>query len=68
MSRCAYLWSHDADHIAPEAHVPPPTNAGVTFMTLTNAAFLVSERVSECICVYGGGVEAGGASMGVDAV
>jgi len=41
MARCAY-WSDRAIDPAPEANVPAAGAGGVTFMTLTNAAFLVS--------------------------
>lgn len=40
MARCAY-WSDRAIDPAPEANVPAAGAGGVTFMTLTNAAFLL---------------------------
>jgi hypothetical protein len=41
MAQCAYFRDAAVDP-APEPNVPGPTRAGITFMTLTNAAFLVS--------------------------
>lgn len=41
MARCAY-WSDRAIDPAPEPNVPAAVAGGVTFMTLTNAAFMVS--------------------------
>lgn len=45
MAQCSY-WADAAVDPAPEPNVPGPTRAGVTLMTLTNAAFLVSERTA----------------------
>lgn len=42
MAQCAYLSGAALDP-TPEPNVPGPSRAGVTFMTLTNAAFLVSQ-------------------------
>lgn len=46
MAQCAYL-SDAALDPAPELNVAGPSRAGVTFMTLTNAAFLVSQACCE---------------------
>jgi hypothetical protein len=44
MAECAFF-SDAAGEPTYEPNVPPPGRGGVTFMTLTNAAFLVGEVV-----------------------
>lgn len=45
MAQCAYFEDAAVDP-APEPNVPGPTRAGITFMTLTNAAFLLDILVN----------------------
>jgi hypothetical protein len=45
MAKCTY-WSDSAVDPAPEPNVPVPARVGITFMTLTNAAFLVSKGLT----------------------